>query len=204
MDRRVKERLVGATILMILVVLIVPELLSGPRRPSVEPPGARGIPGQTVTVEVHTHATTRGPAQSAAPTAAPTPVNAAASAAAVPAATPAAASDENQSPAPTPTDASSTIRAEQAPRTVSASTAMAAAGAWAVQFGSFLEEANADKLARKLKGDGYAVYVSSSGTGSATRYRVRMGPLADRDVAERALAQLKAHDIVASIVSPAR
>ncbi len=29
MDRRVKERLVGATILMMLVVLIVPELLSG-------------------------------------------------------------------------------------------------------------------------------------------------------------------------------
>ena len=33
MDRRVKERLIGATILVVLIVLIVPELLSGPKRP---------------------------------------------------------------------------------------------------------------------------------------------------------------------------
>ncbi|MDP9082248.1 MAG: hypothetical protein M3N50_00550, partial [Pseudomonadota bacterium] len=31
MDRRVKERLVGASILVALIVLIVPELLSGPK-----------------------------------------------------------------------------------------------------------------------------------------------------------------------------
>src|ERR1700684_4544940 len=30
MDRRVKERLVGASILAVLIVLVVPELLSGP------------------------------------------------------------------------------------------------------------------------------------------------------------------------------
>jgi hypothetical protein len=33
MDRRVKERLVGASILVVLIVLIVPELLSGPALP---------------------------------------------------------------------------------------------------------------------------------------------------------------------------
>jgi cell division septation protein DedD len=33
MDRRVKERLVGASILVVLIVLIVPELLSGPAPP---------------------------------------------------------------------------------------------------------------------------------------------------------------------------
>ena len=31
MDRRVKERLIGASILVALVVLVVPELLSGPK-----------------------------------------------------------------------------------------------------------------------------------------------------------------------------
>ena len=79
----------------------------------------------------------------------------------------------------------------------------AAVGAWAVQFGSFKAEANADKLVRELKGEGYVVYVSSSGSGPAERYRVRMGPLTDRDAAERAIAKLKAHRIVASIVPPA-
>src|ERR1700681_3513901 len=39
MDRRVKERLVGASILAVLIVLIVPELLSGPPAPA---PGAVG------------------------------------------------------------------------------------------------------------------------------------------------------------------
>ena len=31
MDRRVKERLIGASILVALIVLVVPELLSGPK-----------------------------------------------------------------------------------------------------------------------------------------------------------------------------
>jgi DedD protein len=44
MDRRVKERLVGATILVALIILIVPELLSGPkaRVTPVQPPSAAG------------------------------------------------------------------------------------------------------------------------------------------------------------------
>jgi DedD protein len=44
MDRRVKERLIGATILVVLIVLIVPELLSGPkaRMTPVQPPSAAG------------------------------------------------------------------------------------------------------------------------------------------------------------------
>jgi len=44
MDRRVKERLVGATILVVLIILIVPELLSGPkaRVTPVQPPTAAG------------------------------------------------------------------------------------------------------------------------------------------------------------------
>src|SRR5271165_960602 len=184
MDRRVKERLVGATILMMLVVLIVPELLSGPKRPGGEPPASRGLPSQTVTVEVHTHATTREPAQSVVPAAAPGPVDTATQAAAVPiAGTPAEAQ--------TPTGAAAPSVAPGA-----------AARAWAVQFGSFAAEANADKLVRELKGEGYVVYVSSSGSGAAPRYRVRMGPLADRDAAEQAIAKLKAHGIVASIVPP--
>ena len=37
MDRRVKERLVGASILVVLIVLIVPELLSGPAPAPVGP-----------------------------------------------------------------------------------------------------------------------------------------------------------------------
>jgi len=200
MDRRVKERLVGATILMMLVVLIVPELLSGPKRPGGEPPASRGLPSQTVTVEVHTHATTREPAQSVVPAAAPAPVDIATQAAAVPiAGTPAEAQTTTGATAP-----GAAAPGAAAPGAAAPSAAhVVAAGAWAVQFGSFKDEANADKLVRELKAEGYVVYVSSSGSGAAARYRVRMGPLADRDAAERAIAKLKTHDIVPSIVAPA-
>jgi DedD protein len=47
MDRRVKERLVGATILVVLVVLIVPELLSGPKQAAPIEAGV-ALPAATV------------------------------------------------------------------------------------------------------------------------------------------------------------
>ncbi len=69
MDRRLKERLVGATILVALIVLIVPELLSGPKRPSVLPLAA-GLPTTTtrsVWVDLPTGKTVSPPQSDAAP-----------------------------------------------------------------------------------------------------------------------------------------
>ena len=79
MDRRVKERLVGASILVVLIVLVVPELLSGPPGPapvSVGPtlPVSAPEPIRNVTVDL---ATSKAPepesqeAQGAAPSAPP-------------------------------------------------------------------------------------------------------------------------------------
>jgi DedD protein len=58
MDRRLKERLVGATILVVLIVLIVPELLSGPKRAALAPRSASGSPAEpvrNVTVDLATN-----------------------------------------------------------------------------------------------------------------------------------------------------
>jgi DedD protein len=60
MDRRVKERLVGASILVVLIVLIVPELLSGPPGPAPAAVGPRlpvntpAEPVRNVTVDLAT------------------------------------------------------------------------------------------------------------------------------------------------------
>src|SRR5208337_301511 len=55
MDRRLKERLVGATILVALIVAIVPVFLSGPKRTSPEPaPATLSAPTRTVTVDLAT------------------------------------------------------------------------------------------------------------------------------------------------------
>src|SRR3984957_1975706 len=68
MDRRLKERLVGATILVAVIVLVVPELLSGPKH-SALPPLAAGLPTtatRSVSVDLATNRATVEPAPGAA------------------------------------------------------------------------------------------------------------------------------------------
>jgi cell division septation protein DedD len=74
---------------------------------------------------------------------------------------------------------------------------------WTVQLGSFASRANADKLARQVKGQGFSVFVSPGGSGAAQRYRVRIGPLADRIAATQTEAKLKALGHVGTVVPPA-
>jgi DedD protein len=73
---------------------------------------------------------------------------------------------------------------------------------WAVQLGSFASRANAETLVHRLKAQDSSVYVSSSGKGAALRYRVRIGPLADRGSAERVQLKLKKEGLQASLVPP--
>ena len=202
MDRRVKERLIGASILVVLIVLVVPELLSGPKPAAPPALGPRTIaePIRHVTVDLTTSkapaasdaepvaipaspASAAGPAQGAE-SGSPGP-NVASPAAAPRATAPAAAP---AAPAPVETSAPSPISAAHA--------------SWAVQLGSFASRANADNLLQQLKAQGLTVYLSSGGSGQGLRYRVRIGPLADRDTAERTAAKLKSLGHVSTIVAP--
>jgi DedD protein len=80
-------------------------------------------------------------------------------------------------------------------------TAEGARHGWAVQLGSFASQLNADKLVRQLKGQEVA-YVSSIGRGANLRYRVRIGPLADRTAAERVRLKLTKEGHPSSLVRP--
>jgi DedD protein len=80
---------------------------------------------------------------------------------------------------------------------------MSARAAWAVQLGSFANRTNAENLSRQLKGQGFPVYVLPGGSGTSVRYRVRVGPLANRDAADRTAAKLKSIGHVSSLVAPA-
>jgi DedD protein len=73
-----------------------------------------------------------------------------------------------------------------------------AKGGWSIQLGSFASAANADKLARTLRGKGIRVYVSSQGG----KHRVRAGPFPDRTAADRAAAKLKSQGQSVSIIAP--
>jgi DedD protein len=115
---------------------------------------------------------------------------------------------ETPPPARPPGPASPASLETAAPAPISASAKPAMAGkAWAVQLGSFASRANADKLVRQLKAQekaqGFTVYVVSGGSGPSLRYRVRIGPMADRGSAAQAVAKLKSAGQVASLVPPA-
>jgi DedD protein len=218
MDRRVKERLIGASILVALIVLVVPELLSGPKSavpsatlPTTFPANAPE-PTRNVTLDL---ATSKAPANSEVEPAetqgsAASAVSAAKAGEASPAArSPASPSAESSSTAaPTSPAPTSPAPATVAPTTLkpvetAAPSPISARANWAVQLGSFASRANADNLSRQLKGQGFSVYVLPGGSRASVRYRVRVGPLADRDSAERTAAKLKSIGHVSSLVAPA-
>jgi DedD protein len=213
MDRRVKERLVGASILVVLVVLIVPELLSGPPAPTPARAGA-GLPVsapepvRNVTVDLATSkAPTPEPAAEAPASSAEQPQPQPRSADAASAMEGADSSTGNGAPSAAPpprtpsTDSLETT--VPAPISVPAAKPAAAGRTWAVQLGSFASRANADKLVHQLKSRGFPVYVAQGGSGRSLRYRVRIGPMADRGAATQTMAKLKSAGQTASLVPPA-
>jgi DedD protein len=248
MDRRVKERLVGASILVVLIVLIVPELLSGPPSPAPAALGPR-LPVTTpaeavrnVTVDLATSkAQQPDPSPTElAPSSAPPPQAAGADAASAAVGTdagndtatpprdappdsppadppradashanaPRAAAPPGPAPsAPLETAAPAPIFNSVTKPVIPAKPAIAAKAAvggraWAVQLGSFASRANADKLVHQAKAQGYAVYIAPGGSGPSLRYRVRVGPMADRGAAVQTLAKLKSTGQSASLVAP--
>jgi cell division septation protein DedD len=72
-----------------------------------------------------------------------------------------------------------------------------------VQLGSFASRVNADALVRKLKeGREASAYVLSSGKGTEQRFKVRVGPVADRAAAERLRLKLAKDGHAGSLVAP--
>jgi DedD protein len=90
--------------------------------------------------------------------------------------------------------------AEPRARTLAAA-AGAAGGEWAVQLGSFGEEANARRLAERVTTLGYKPDVAQHRASGRTMYRVRVGPHETRGQAEAAASALTAHGFVAQVVS---
>jgi len=198
MDRRVKERLVGASILVALIVLVAPELLSGP------PPGPPLKPSVSAPEPVRNVVVDLAVGQALEPVSEPAGTEThgdAASAAAEPAQAP-----PRQAPAPVelaPVERAAPVETAATPPISAVTATKTPAGrGWAVQLGSFASHANADKLSRQLKTHGFPVYVLPGGSGSSVRYRVRVGPMADRGAATQAASKLKALGHVGSLVAP--
>lgn len=212
----VKERLTGAIILVALIVLLVPELLTGPIRSApramASAAGEPPLRSYTITLGDETHSKPAEP-QGATPAVSPVPVplpapaaaskddSVAADTAPAPDTAPAAAA------APVPAPAAAHARSEAPPPAAHAAKPAAsgsadtstAGAAWLVQLGSFASRSNAERLAQQLKGQGFAASVSQGSSGRHL-YRVRVGPVHDHGAATQLQAKLQAAGHSGSIV----
>jgi DedD protein len=204
-DVQAKDRLTGAVILVALVVLVVPEILSGPERGGAAAADQTASGPQMRSYSVDLGDIRRAPEGSASPSEAPT--SAPPSAASPPAEASAAPVEQGEPPpqaaappavvksAPSVAVRPPPVAVRGAPRApVHAAPVVAAAskpvpaasrghGAWMVQLGTFSGEANAQRLVRELQGKGFAAFsVESSGSGRKL-YRVRVGPASEHSAA---------------------
>jgi DedD protein len=185
MEQSLKERLVGAAVLVVLAVIFVPMVLDGPDAPPAAVPATlAAVPsgGSTFRYDLNAPLAEQGaaPATTASAPATSSPAT-------TPVATPTATKPAPSS-APV-TKPASTVTAKPAPSVpVEAKPAPkpepAASGGWAAQVGSFSKQATADSVAADLKAKGFKSFVMTHKDGKTTLYRVRVGPVATRDAAD--------------------
>ena len=71
---------------------------------------------------------------------------------------------------------------------------------WAVQVASFSQDENADRLIERLRGDGYAAFVSHVKQGGERATRVAVGPVIESEAATRLKAELDRRYEVEAVV----
>jgi len=195
MDNLLKQRLVGAVVLVALGVIFIPMLLEGPNRTLVPdmdempepetlapelplepfpPAEAPQPPQRAIVTEPAGTATSAGSADEAPQTppepVTPPPVPALPQPAAEPVKPPVAEKpDTRPAAAPVPDKA---------------------ADSWVVQVVSLSSKANALALRDKLRKGGFATQVEQVRIDGKTHYRVRVGPFLERADADRAREQI--------------
>ena len=183
MQEHLKERLTGAIILLVLVVLLVPEMFRGQPAARTDHASASSdeLPLRSYTIDLRGAGT--APSLAAGAAASPAPVNAppvplGASAASRPStvnSVPAAHEATNVPPAASAAHASVSVSASAAGHSLAKPPNK---GQWIVQVATYTRRDFAEHLARQLRAKGFVVVVA--GPDDRGRYRVRSAPLADQ------------------------
>lgn len=212
MDRALKERTIGAVVLVLLAVLVVPVFLDGPSRDAdivSEPvvlPGQNDQPRRQQTIvltrdrdePVPAPSDDRDPAPVAADASGATPATTSAEPPARPEAAPETVT-ESATVAADKSEAAAVVEREPpAPRPKP--DPVPADGLWAVQLGSFSDRNNAEKLAAELRGAGYAAFLSQLDANAGALHRVRVGPQRNRAAAEEVAGTLAGAGLKGQVV----
>lgn len=192
MEVRVRERLIGALVLVAIVVLIVPAVLKGPERVREETPS---VPTRTVIVPLGDAA---APAQD--DDLIPEPDAPAPGPATPPAEPPAEPSVPARRDVAAPVAEASPPAASRATESAS-ELAPVTTPAWAVQLGAFSTRDKADGLVSDLRRRGYAAFVLEYRASGKVLHRVRVGPEQDRERAV-AIAERLRKDGYQPVVAP--
>ncbi|GMQ87819.1 MAG: hypothetical protein BMS9Abin08_1029 [Gammaproteobacteria bacterium] len=172
MDVLLKQRLVGAIVLVALGVIFVPMILEGPNRTLV--PEMQALPepeDQLISAPLESF-----PAPDAIPAEPDTSIVSAEP-------KPAVVSEVSDKPVKLITEPESEpepLVAEPEPL-----------GSWVVQMGSFSSEQNALRLRNRLRQNGFATQVEKARIDGKPRFRVRVGPFLERVDAEQSRKQIQ-------------
>ena len=211
MDESLKARLIGAAVLVAVAVLLIPELLSGRKTAEPQPADSAEARGtRTFTIELNGGSAAgdlQPPPVAEAPAPAPEPfavteqpaVEASVAAPPEPGPEPAPEPVAPREPpaiakAPPATPVKPPVETAPAPAAVTR-------GGWAVQVGAFGSATAAQRLVKDLQGAGYRAYVSPVTRSGKTLHRVRVGPEAGRDDANRLAERLKARGLPTAVVA---
>ena len=182
MNQQLKQRLVGAVVLVSLAVIFIPIILEGPD--DEWSPRTQGMP-EPPQIAYHAEGEAELPLPVEEPPAAGIPADnggttePATQAAVEPEGGPGSQPPHPVSPAAvTPEPATAPKPAKKSPPPP------AKTGGWAIQVGRFSQQLNAHGLRDRLRKAGYASFVKETGSGSEKSWQVLVGPLKTREDAE--------------------
>jgi DedD protein len=197
---RARRRLIGAAALLLLVVVLVPMLLD---------PTPRAVP-DNIPIDLPSERTPFAPK-------APPPLGAAdapaTDGAPIPAA-PGSAADAAEVAGPAATGSGAKVDAKADEAKPAGGTAPAhplrkpdgrgegAGGRIYVQAAAFSKESAARELVARLGKSGLTPFIERNDSKGSTHFRVRLGPFATREEAERAEARLHALGVASNIIVP--
>jgi len=190
MDSRLKERLIGAAVLVVLGVLLIPWVLDGPDSAGESADSDLSLPTAAETVPVRTQTIDLKGRRYA-----PEPDDVGAAPRPPPAEPPREPLVLSEAPTP------ARPAAQPAPEVPARAAAATGEPRWMIQLGSFSEQDNAHRLADRVSTYGYQAEVSAFRAGGRTMHRVRVGPADSRNEAEATASSLAAHGFVAQVVA---
>jgi DedD protein len=207
-----KERLVGAAVLVAIAVWLIPWVLDGPENPVETGPASLQLPAAQEPVPMRTQTLKLGePPAAARPAAtektavpADTVVVVAAASESTQPATGTASTSVATPPAtaaPTPKPAATETQRKPVAAPPAAAATSTAKGDWTVQLGSFGDEGNARRLADRASTFGYKASVTSYSSNGKAMYRVRVGAYGSKAQAEATASALSAHGVTAKAVA---